>query len=337
MDFNLFKEYCIQKGYDAIKGWRYISFVNQVDKLLIEVQKKNKKFDTTQAIKFIIESPDYLKRILAESSDGDIRLNRSSFSGQKKMLLYFIDYLDSVGIIDNAQEAKTYIDSIIYTDTVTNKTSKALFKNLDDILFSIDYIGAVSFDIARKAPRSQVRRKEFKPYDSEKELLIVKSIAILSWYGYSYPEMLALKKDEIIKSDNDYYIIKSGEKVNINKRYYDILVMQANTMQYRGLPSGRLTKYYKDSEFLIRSTTPSEPTVQTISCIMQRFNIQAKKLNYPKSYDYDRIRLCSIFAKVREMKPKTQKEYVDASISLGIDRHEAYIKYPIYKQWLKLF
>ena len=140
------------------------------------------------------------------------------------------------------------------------------YKSIDTILDYIDYIG----------------QGVLPAYNPESDLLYVKTIAILSWYGFTADEMAQLKTSNLIIEAGKYYGIKlQDHQVQIGWRACKLLCCIGVQYLYRTFPSGKSQVIRGLTGYLLRSDMFMEaPTPNAILNRWSRFNAALKKLKY---------------------------------------------------------
>lgn len=135
----------------------------------------------------------------------------------------------------------------------------AYFRNLESALRFIDNVGEL----------------RLVNYNSSQDLVIVKSIFILGWYGLSLKEIVSLKKVDISKGTNGYGIVCVGDKrIIVDTISIDVLMNLKYLDSYKSLPNGT-TKTLKGCEdYLFRPTAANcDGVAEThIAQFLKRFN-----------------------------------------------------------------
>lgn len=145
----------------------------------------------------------------------------------------------------------------LYDEVLTSQDVEYLFADLDSLLKFIDNVG----------------REVIREYNPTTDLMHIKGIAILGWYGANIDDIAQFEiKDIWHDEQQNAYIanIPSRGEISIRQRDYEILTALSKIEQYRGMPSGRI-QYLKPSALLFRSIhegTSSNRIVQ----LLKRFN-----------------------------------------------------------------
>ncbi len=133
------------------------------------------------------------------------------------------------------------------------------FRDLDSALLFIDKVG-------------EARLENYNP---RQDLVTVKSIFILGWYGLSLKEISSLKKNDVAKTENGTGVIRVGnKKIRVDSRSIDVLMNLKYIESYQSLPGGRI-KYFKGREdYMFRSPNSACESVEEthITQTIKRFN-----------------------------------------------------------------
>lgn len=161
----------------------------------------------------------------------------------RKFLENVFDYVGIQEKIPTRQEA---------LDKMFQEGKATYFKSLDDLLNLIDAVGAIVLP----------------DYNELVDLIIVKTIVILGWYGLSAEEISLLKISDVERIKNERAI---------EDKHYKILQIATSLDYYKGLPSGLLINLDVDSCYLIRLRKNSKgespaPKPINITQTLTRFN-----------------------------------------------------------------
>lgn len=114
-------------------------------------------------------------------------------------------------------------------------------------------------------------------YHCSEDLITIKAIYVLGWYGLSLDEISSLKKDDIKATENgDGAITLSDRQVKIAGNILDILTSLKSLESYQSLPNGRTKYLHGDDKDLFRSTSSGETQIDAshLIQILKRFNAQ---------------------------------------------------------------
>lgn len=173
----------------------------------------------------------------------------------------------------NYQKIKTYIVNLFdmygidkevpsREQVLAAQTLKCYWKDLDDLMDFIDKIG----------------ENKMQNYNPRTDLITIKAIAVLGWYGFSIEEVTEAKKDGLYQNDSKYLIRIREKAVSLDWRSYDILCRLAFLYAYKGFPSGKLQILKGDGNYLFRPTTSglSRWNENNVKQALKHFNYYAK-------------------------------------------------------------
>lgn len=196
-----------------------------------------------------------IKAFYIQGSSGNI--SRSHYQKIKK---YISDLMDMYNVSAEIPSCKEVIDS--------NETI-GLFGSLDDLLNFIDKVGEACLGA------------EYNPLQ---DLIVIKTICILSWNKFSPSEIIAIKADDLQFGKNGTYtILHKGQEVEFSKAATEILKAMCKLETYKALPSGKKIRLVGNdiSEYLLRPAISAKQTGMrykdevAITSILSRFNKSA--------------------------------------------------------------
>jgi len=179
----------------------------------------------------------------------------STVSNSKYFMIkgWLTNLLSYVGVenisIPNREEA---------LDLVANK---GYFKSLQELIDYIDYCGKA------KIPN----------VNPSINMLYLKSICILGWYGFSLEQMADVLNSDLVVFEGDYCVKKDGMLISLKSEEYNILKTLSMTDTYQGYPSGRIV-YYKNSKYLFRvrdtgaANTEEKVNIDSLKLAIKKFN-----------------------------------------------------------------
>ena len=149
------------------------------------------------------------------------------------------------------------------TEVIESCKNRSYFKDLPSMIDFIDEIG----------------ESRLKHYDKKLDLIVLKSIVVLAWYGFSSKEIAEMRKGrleygETCKILKPSYPYDQNAYVNISLQAFLILSTLETADEYRGFPSGKMQPFKGDPDRLFRpvregqDTLDEEHIIQTI----KRFN-----------------------------------------------------------------
>jgi len=167
-------------------------------------------------------------------------------------------------------------------EVLASQKKTIYFKDLNDVLQFVDNIG----------------NARLSPYDPNQDLLPVKSIIILGWNGFLVQDMIAVKRKDIQKTEDDYYIEhESLGRKTISEQEYRILKSFALADEYRTFPSGKIKSLKGNDNLLFRSTREAaEIDKNDILGYLTRFNSAIPNSSHSINLIY--LRKNALFVKV---------------------------------------
>lgn len=180
-------------------------------------------------------------------------LSKAQYYRKRKLVVDFYQWLLEQNVVDEAFVAK--ICSLKLDDIVTDKElTTYYFASLDAALSFITQIG-IMHGLGR--PR---------------DLLTIKSIAILSWYQFAPSDMVKMLKSDIDAEARTIHT-RDGDAIILPSKYIDILQMFAETDVHKGFPNQKI-QIFQPSFFLFRSSRQPQMTTNNIDCYLKRFNAE---------------------------------------------------------------
>lgn len=138
-----------------------------------------------------------------------------------------------------------------------------LFKDLDSLLDFIDSVGYA----------------RLLDYDQNADLVFVKGIVILGWYGFSREEIITMPKGNLMSiSDGTRRVFFPNSPkrryVDVSERAFNTLICLQDLERYRGLPSGKPQVFKGNERLLFRPTVSSLESLkdENIRNTLHRFN-----------------------------------------------------------------
>ncbi len=251
-----------------------------------------------------LKSRDFLLRCFATT--GTNTISRTQYYSVKEILAYILERLG----ID-----KENIPS--REEIIEFSEMRCYFADIASVISFIDEVGLRMID----------------GYNPKNGLVRLKSIAILSWYGYSTQE-IAEFLNSYIKFDGVPYLQKNDERLDLTEEEYHILSLQAESTSITTLPKGKTYSYKYNTDYLIKNRSGNPLNCgDNVSKLVEYFNTAA---NDTRLLSCKGLKLSGIFERI----------YTDNSsdtIIEKIQRHEkcqrnfAYGRKIIYLKWLKKF
>lgn len=179
---------------------------------------------------------------------------KSQFFKIKAYTICLFRWLFNLGKID--RDVLRFIEELT-PETIINRDrlQDSYFCSVDDMLEFFDYVGG---------------RRGFKNDDC---LLILKTIAILSWHGLTMNEIRDVQKASV--RPNGVLIIQSRNKtLTLSEREYEILEKLSVVETIPSFPSGR-NVVFVESSYLLRSSTSEQMSSAALINKLRRFNLIA--------------------------------------------------------------
>lgn len=199
----------------------------------------------------------------------------SKFYSVKRFLILLYEWLIQQKYADKWTLEK--IKSIRIEDVLSETFVKQfLYKNLDSILEMVCEVG-------NKIGLS-----------NEEDLLDIKSLVILMFYGVEYKDIIDIKKSDLYGNK-----IKVGnEIITLDDKSFKILSMYAETDPFSSFPSGK-SRVRVPSDFLFRSSMKNKLTSSNLRFAFARFNEVAK--DYYVQLDRLRLYKNGMFVRIYEV------------------------------------
>ena len=180
-------------------------------------------------------------------------LSKAQFYNIKAIILRLYQWLADRGEINPAMITQILMPINYETAVAELEIDACYFKNLKFVIEKIEQAGAFG-----KVDLS-----------GERDLLMVKSIAILAWNGLNPDQMREIKKIDL--HDDDKSVTTQIGKVFCGD-FYKYLRWQADIDEHRGYPSGKVQRY-KASPYLFRSHMNVQSTRDNITSAINRLNV----------------------------------------------------------------
>lgn len=197
------------------------------------------------------------------------------------------------------------------------------FRDLDDALDFVDKVGYLN------SPN----------YKKDVDLMHIKSIVVLAWYGLSQKSICSMPKGNIEALQNGTYVLHSPfspqKDILISKRAYDILEIMQGLDGYTSISDQRYFHFVGYHNSLLRPTKITRNGVDEkfICQIILRFN----RLNPTnKCLSIKTLRKNALFVEIHN--DITDKPLINKIIEhMDCTRKIAHGYKPQYLQWVKLF
>ncbi len=160
---------------------------------------------------------------------GACGVSRSHYQKIKGYLVCLFDMYGVNGAVPSREEV------------VDSQENISMFRSLDEMLGFIDKVGqAVLGD----------------RYNPTTDLVIMKSICVLGWHGFSLSEIVDMKRSDLHMVNLDRFILtRKNMTYEITGASFAALFYLCDLNSYKSLPNGKLM-VLDDSEYLFRSAPP---------------------------------------------------------------------------------
>lgn len=183
-------------------------------------------------------------------------LGKAKYYSRLKLVRMLYEWLEEQGLVSDA--VLQYVNGLKFQDVVSEyELMKYYFSSLEDVISYITFVGAQ------------------KGLGDQDDLLHIKTIAILAWYGLDSEQILSMTKIGISRMDNrirvgdDIIHIQDAEHMTILRRF-------ASLDMHRGFPSQK-SQTYVSTPYLMRTERQPTMNLNSLRCIIHRFNVEAKK------------------------------------------------------------
>ena len=284
-------------------------------------------------LQFLRDNPkddwkDVFERVFAVVEDGDFQsidridsifrsgdnLSRTTFFNTKRCVKELYKWLVARGAAP--KECLEYVESINEADiTIGSAVSKRYFRDLDDVLDFVEAAGRI------------------RGFGSDDDLLVVKSIIVLTWVGVTRAEMCEILKRDIPSRGRE--CVLAGRKVELSNRARNILWTLASTDRYHYFPSGAVATR-RPSEFLFRTPRSPKMNLDGIAGALVRFN-ECAEVDLARRVDIRSLRNNRCCCNLYEAIGNNPVRLDDVSKAFGCDRSAAMWYRSVYERWKKCF
>lgn len=209
-------------------------------------------------------------------------ITRTHYQKIKEYLLNLFDWF----------EVKSEVPT--HDDVIKSGEFICFFKDLDSALTFIDKVGD----------------SKLVDYNPNADLVTIKTIFILGWYGLSLDEIAGLRKSAVNEKVDAGYIVLENRTVAIDKRYFESIIALRYLDSYKSLPNGKV-KYFKGSEeFMFRAAAGDceQLKVDHLVQMLKRFNSQVP-FNLKQSIAFRYIHVNAMFVEIYN--DKTDKPLIE--------------------------
>lgn len=244
------------------------------------------------------------------------KISKAQFFRMKKYVKELYDWLFELGKV--TQEQREYVASLTMDDVISDEEIRSCyFSNLDGAL---DFVRAVG------------RRCGL---DEEDDLLMIKSIVILSWHGLERSEMVKIKKSDLAVADKTV-LFRNREPIVLPTEYFNILHRFAELDMHRGFPTGK-RQVYEYSPYLMRASRSIQMDKDKVSQAVKRFNVVAID-QFGQRLSTKALQNNGAFCRMLESGEQDSRALTVAVKNIvGCDRHAAFWYKVMYEKWKNIF
>lgn len=317
------------KDNKEITNDRVIRVVKKIDNIFVQLKDTNKT-PAKNIWNEIFSSKDLIELIFHPTMSKSYDLN--TFNRTKNIVLKFIMHLYNNNLLDEKDAKISFVNTIKYEDIMhLYNSSNVLYKDLESVIEELDKIGIYHFTTLKETNPKVV------DYIPNEQLLHIKTIIILSWYGFIAKEMIEIEKSNVVNIRDEYYIKHNKTKVAISQFAYNILQLYIKAKSHRTVPGYKLINY-KDSSKLIRLKS-KKVTVPTLNNFIKVFNEYISTTPFDIRISLTTLKQCNIFNKIYQKVSTSKITPFQAAKLYNADDNQASIYYLVnkYKIWKSLF
>lgn len=244
------------------------------------------------------------------------KIGKAQFFRMKKYVKELYEWLFEQGKVTHEQ--REYVSSLTMDDVISDEEIRSCyFSSLDGAL---DFVRAVG------------RRCGL---NDEDDLLMIKSIVILSWYGLERSEMVGIRKGDLSVADKTV-LLHNGNSVVLQADHFNILKRFSELDVHRGFPTGR-RQVYEYSPYLMRASRSLQMDKEKITQAIKRFNVVAID-HFGHRISTRALQNNGAFFRILES-GETDPRALTVIIKniVGCDRHAAFWYKVMYEKWKNIF
>lgn len=184
------------------------------------------------------------KAFFLQDSNG---VSRAHYQKIKGYLLNLFDFLGVQGTVPSREEV------------IASQADAGYFRGIEEIMEFIDSVGVA------------VRGENYNP---TRDLVIVKSICVLGWMGFTTDEIAKMRKSALRPLGMDGYQIMHGVDVyEVSGAAFAALYYLSDLTEYKALPNGKPVQFAGDPSYLFRPAIRGTKICgNSISQSIKRFN-----------------------------------------------------------------
>ena len=243
------------------------------------------------------------------------KISKAQFFRMKKYVKELYEWLLESGKVTESQVE--YVAALTMEDVISGEEIKTCY--FSDLDSALDFIAAVG------------RRCGL---GDEDDLLMIKSIVILSWHGLGRSEIAEIRKSDLVRVNNSI-VVKNREPMVLQIRYFNVLHRFSSIDEHRGFPNGK-KQVYEDSPYLMRASRTVHMDKDKISQAVKRFNLVAAD-QFGHRISTKAIRNNGAFFRMLESAQDSRTITATAKAIVGCDRHAAFWYKVMYEKWKSIF
>lgn len=244
------------------------------------------------------------------------KVSKAQFFRMKKYAKELYDWLYEQGAVD--QNSCKYVASLTIDDVLSaGEIRRCYFSDLDEALGFVRSVG-------RQCGLNE-----------EDDLLMIKSIVVLSWHGVERSEMVDIKKRDLIIESRSV-LIDGKTPIVLQQKYFNILWRFATIDVHRGFPTGK-RQTYADSVYLMRVSKTVQMDKDKVSQAIKRFNAIAID-RFGHQLSTRALQNNGVFCRMLEGEKQDSHALIMAAKDIiGCDRHAAFWYKIMYEKWKNIF
>ena len=191
-------------------------------------------------------------------------LSKAQFYRKKKFIVELYQWLYEEGIVP--QRFVEYVAGLKLENVVSDaELDTYYFKDVDAMLNFISEVG------------------RFYGFKEDDDLLIIKSISLLTWYSVDISEMIRIRKTDLNEENHSVYVCGTDKRtVTVKENAFGILRKLAAANAIKGFPAAKL-QVFQSSRYLFRSARQGQLNENNLNCFLKRFNKEAKQFGHELS------------------------------------------------------
>lgn len=239
------------------------------------------------------------------------KLGKAQFFRMKKYVKELYNWLFEQGFVDN--EDVEYVRGLTIDDVVSNREiTTCYFRDLNNAL---DFVGAVGYAYG---------------FDRDDDLLMIKTIVILSWYGLERGDIAEVRKSDLI--DSETALLCKGRQIGLPAEHFNVLRRFADSDVYRVFPLDKRHEYVY-SPYLMRTSRSVQMDKDKVSQAIKRFNAVALE-RFEHKLVMKALQNNGAFCKMLENAEQDSRALTMAVENIvGCDRHAAFWYKVMYEKW----